>query len=246
MRVQLWLSSLFLAVLLGVGLAAGLIAFSPALTRTYYVHMALLILGAGACVTVYNRYMAGRIRRRADVPTVPAAECGPPAEPAADAHMRAVLSAELPAAAADPAETSDAADGAAEVLPADLDTLLDIAYESSAADPARAIRVYREALARYPDDSYIPYLVIELSTLYKNMGDYGAARELFTHALTLPVIEKSEIMVQELRRSLRHLDAVALMLAMRGTPELPFGAVPKELLDAANRRADREASASNP
>lgn len=242
MRVQLWLSSLFLAVLLGVGLAAGLIAFSPALTRTYYVHMALLILGAGACVTVYNRYMAGRIRRRADVPTVPAAECGQPAEPADEAHMRAALSAELPAAAAGPAETSNAA----ETLPADLDALLDIAYESSAADPVRAIRVYREALARYPDDSYIPYLVIELSTLYKNMGDYGAARELFTHALTLPVIEKSEIMVQELRRSLRHLDAVALMLAMRGTPQLPFGAVPKELLDAANRRADREASASNP
>ena len=64
--MQIRLSSVVLAALLGVGLVAGLIAFSPALTRMYYVHLALLILGAGACVTLYNRRAAHRVRPRAD------------------------------------------------------------------------------------------------------------------------------------------------------------------------------------
>ena len=91
----------------------------------------------------------------------------------------------------------------------------------------------------------MPYLVIELSTLYKNMGDYGAARSLFNHALTLPSIARNLVMVQEFQRSLRYMDALSLLLALRGTPTLPFGDVPKDLIDAANRQAD-EAPASHP
>ena len=63
--MQIRLSSVLLAALLGVALVAGLIAFSPALTRTYYVQLAALILGAGACVTIYNRISARRARRYA-------------------------------------------------------------------------------------------------------------------------------------------------------------------------------------
>lgn len=252
--MQIRLSSVLLAALLGVALVAGLIAFSPALTRTYYVQLAALILGAGACVTIYNRISARRARRRPAPPLAfeatdaaggempaarqtPAASMDGAAAPAEAQERRS--DAPLPgAAASDPA-------AAEERLPTDLDALLDIAYESAAHDPARAIDAYREALARHPGDSYMPYLVIELSTLYKNMGDYGAARNLFHRALSLPSIAANEVMVQEFQRSLRYMDALALLLALRGTPTLPFGEVPKDLLDAANRQAD-EADASHP
>ena len=261
--MQIRLSSVVLAALLGVGLVVGLIAFSPALTRMYYVHLALLILGAGACVTIYNRRAAHRVRPRADAaplafeedpdavpePTTDAAVCTAPerfasmpggAVPVDHAADGARSGASLPTSAAAVVIAAEE-----ERLPTDLDALLDIAYESAAQNPAHAIRAYREALARHPGDSYMPYLVIELSTLYKNMGDYGAARSLFNHALTLPSIARNPVMVQEFQRSLRYMDALSLLLALRGTPTLPFGDVPKDLIDAANRQAD-EAPASHP
>jgi len=261
--MQIRLSSVVLAALLGVGLVVGLIAFSPALTRMYYVHLALLILGTGACVTIYNRRAAHRVRPRADAaplafeedpdavpePTADAAVCTAPerfasmpggAVPVDHAADGARSGASLPTSAAAVVIAAEE-----ERLPTDLDALLDIAYESAAQNPAHAIRAYREALARHPGDSYMPYLVIELSTLYKNMGDYGAARSLFNHALTLPSIARNPVMVQEFQRSLRYMDALSLLLALRGTPTLPFGDVPKDLIDAANRQAD-EAPASHP
>ena len=270
--MQIRLSSVVLAALLGVGLVAGLIAFSPALTRMYYVHLALLILGAGACVTLYNRRAAHRVRPRADAaplsfeedpdavpePITDAAAAGAPsADPAVcmepersvsmhDADAPADHTAdEVRSAASHPVSDVPVVAAEEERLPTDLDALLDIAYESAAQNPAHAIRAYREALARHPGDSYMPYLVIELSTLYKNMGDYGAARSLFNHALTLPSIARNLVMVQEFQRSLRYMDALSLLLALRGTPTLPFGDVPKDLIDAANRQAD-EAPASHP
>lgn len=270
--MQIRLSSVVFAALLGVGLVAGLIAFSPALTRMYYVHLALLILGAGACVTLYNRRAAHRVRPGADAaplafeedpdavpePITDAAAAGAPsADPAVcmepersvsmhDADVSADHTAdEVRSAASHPVSDVPAVAAAEERLPTDLDALLDIAYESAAQNPVHAIRAYREALARHPGDSYMPYLVIELSTLYKNMGDYGAARSLFNHALTLPSIARNPVMVQEFQRSLRYMDALSLLLALRGTPTLPFGDVPKDLIDAANRQAD-EAPASHP
>ena len=270
--MQIRLSSVVFAALLGVGLVAGLIAFSPALTRMYYVHLALLILGAGACVTLYNRRAAHRVRPRADAaplafeedpdavpePITDAAAAGAPsADPAARMEPERFVSmhdADAPvdhtadearSTASHRASDVPAVAAAEERLPTDLDALLDIAYESAAQNPVHAIRAYREALARHPGDSYMPYLVIELSTLYKNMGDYGAARSLFNHALTLPSIARNPVMVQEFQRSLRYMDALSLLLALRGTPTLPFGDVPKHLIDAANRQAD-EAPASHP
>jgi len=101
-----------------------------------------------------------------------------------------------------------------------------------------AIAAYRRALARYPNDSYMPYLIIELSTLYKRMGDYDAALALFDEMLALPVVAKNAVVVQEFQRSRRALRVVFDMLAAQEPPALPFGEVPKELLAEADRLAD--------
>ena len=260
MQAQIRRSSLLLAALLGVGLVAGLIAFSPALTQMYYVQLAVLVLGAGLLVTVYNRCMTARARRRAaaaaQAAPVPAAEDTAPhmddaiaasEDAGAVAAVACGAQEEAPAYAATqaaqlpvPEDAGAAALLTEDDLPEDLDALLDIAYEASAQDPARAIRAYRAALARYPGDSYIPYLVIELSTLYKNVGDYAAARGLFAHALTLPAVTERDVMVQEFRRSIRDLDALDRILAAQGAPPPPFGEIPKALLDEANRQADAQ------
>ena len=84
----------------------------------------------------------------------------------------------------------------------------------------------------------MPYLIIELSTLYKRLGDYDAALALFDEALALPLIAKNAVMVQEFERSRRALTVVSYMLTAQGTPTLPFGDVPKEILAEADRRAE--------
>ena len=288
---EIRLSALILTVLISIALVVGLIHYAPPLTQTYYWRLGGLIAGAGLLVTLFDRLMAARARRRAakkpplsfeeeqsampaaaetmtERPSVSifpakataAAVPKSPPQPAgkklaakkkkAKAHAKknaakpapplaAVppLTAVPPRVAAPPVKSPPPAPPPAEHLPDGLDALLDIAYASAEPAPERAVAAYRKALARYPQDSYMPYLVIELSTLYKRLGNYDAALRLFDEALALPIIAKNAVMVQEFRRSRRTLHAVSDMLRARGTPALPFGEVPEDVLAAADRQA---------
>ena len=288
---EIRLSALILTVLISIALVVGLIHYAPPLTQTYYWRLGGLIAGAGLLVTLFDRLMAARARRRAakkpplsfeeeqsampaaaetmterpsvsifPAKTTAAAMPKAPPQPAgkklaakkkkAKAHAKknaakpapplaAVppLTAVPPRVAAPPAKSPLPATPPAEHLPDGLDALLDIAYASAEPAPERAVAAYRKALARYPQDSYMPYLVIELSTLYKRLGNYDAALRLFDEALALPIIAKNAVMVQEFRRSRRTLHAVSDMLRARGTPALPFGEVPEDVLAAADRQA---------
>ena len=286
---EIRLSALILTVLISIALVVGLIHYAPPLTQTYYWRLGGLIAGAGLLVTLFDRLMAARARRRAAkkpplsfeeeqtalpaaaetiterpavsiFPAKAAAVPKAPPQPAgkkltakkkkAKAHAKknaakpapplaAVppLTAVPPCVAAPPVKSPPPAPPPAEHLPDGLDALLDIAYASAEPAPERAVAAYRKALARYPQDSYMPYLVIELSTLYKRLGNYDAALRLFDKALALPIIAKNAVMVQEFRRSRRTLHAVSDMLRARGTPALPFGEVPEDVLAAADRQA---------
>ena len=286
---EIRLSALILTVLISIALVVGLIHYAPPLTQTYYWRLGGLIAGAGLLVTLFDRLMAARARRRAAkkpplsfeeeqsampaaaetmterpsvsiFPAKAAAVPKAPPQPAgkkltakkkkAKAHAKknaakpapplaAVppLTAVPPRVEAPPVKSPPPASPPAEHLPDGLDALLDIAYASAEPAPERAVAAYRKALARYPQDSYMPYLVIELSTLYKRLGNYDAALRLFDEALALPIIAKNAVMVQEFRRSRRTLHAVSDMLRARGTPALPFGEVPEDVLAAADRQA---------
>ena len=283
---EIRLSALILTVLISIALVVGLIHYAPPLTQTYYWRLGGLIAGAGLLVTLFDRLMAARARRRAAkqpplsfeeeqtaLPTAaetiterPAVSIFPakaaavpkaPPQPAgkklaakkkkAKAHAKknaakpthraAATPSAAVSAATPPAKSPPPATPPAEHLPDGLDALLDIAYASAEPAPERAVAAYRKALARYPQDSYMPYLVIELSTLYKRLGNYDAALRLFDKALALPIIAKNAVMVQEFRRSRRTLHAVSDMLRARGTPALPFGEVPEDVLAAADRQA---------
>ena len=284
---EIRLSALILTVLISIALVVGLIHYAPPLTQTYYWRLGGLIAGAGLLVTLFDRLMAARARRRAakkpplsfeeaqttmpaatetiterpSVSIFPAKAAAVPKAPPQPAgkklaakkkkakahakknaakptpHRAAATPSAAASAAAPPAKSSPPAHPPAEHLPDGLDALLDIAYASAEPAPERAVAAYRKALARYPQDSYMPYLVIELSTLYKRLGNYDAALRLFDKALALPIIAKNAVMVQEFRRSRRTLHAVSDMLRARGTPALPFGEVPEDVLAAADRQA---------
>ncbi|WP_294343135.1 conjugal transfer protein TraD [uncultured Selenomonas sp.] len=284
---EIRLSALILTVLISIALVVGLIHYAPPLTQTYYWRLGGLIAGAGLLVTLFDRLMAARARRRAakkpplsfeeeqtalpaaaetmterpSVSIFPAKAAAVPKAPPQPAgkklaakkkkakahakknaakptpHRAAATPSAAVLAATPPAKSPPPAPPPAEHLPDGLDALLDIAYASAEPAPERAVAAYRKALARYPQDSYMPYLVIELSTLYKRLGNYDAALRLFDEALALPIIAKNAVMVQEFRRSRRTLHAVSDMLRARGTPALPFGEVPEDVLAAADRQA---------
>ena len=286
---EIRLSALILTVLISIALVVGLIHYAPPLTQTYYWRLGGLIAGAGLLVTLFDRLMTARARRRAAkkpplsfeeeqtalptaaetiterpavsifpakaaaVPKAPPQPAGKKlaakkkkakthakknaAKPAPSLAAVPPLTAVPPRVAAPPVKNPPPAPPLAEHLPDGLDALLDIAYASAEPAPERAVAAYRKALARYPQDSYMPYLVIELSTLYKRLGNYDAALRLFDKALALPIIAKNAVMVQEFRRSRRTLHAVSDMLRARGTPALPFGEVPEDVLAAADRQA---------
>ena len=286
---EIRLSALILTVLISIALVVGLVHYAPPLTQTYYWRLGGLIAGAGLLVTLFDRLMAARARRRAAkkpplsfeeeqtampaaaetmterpavsiFPAKAAAVPKAPPQPAgkkltakkkkAKAHAKKNAAKPAPPlaavppltavpsrVAAPPVKSPPPAPPPAEHLPDGLDALLDIAYASAEPAPERAVAAYRKALARYPQDSYMPYLVIELSTLYKRLGNYDAALRLFDEALALPIIAKNAVMVQEFRRSRRTLHAVSDMLRARGTPALPFGEVPEDVLAAADRQA---------
>ena len=284
---EIRLSALILTVLISIALVVGVIHYAPPLTQTYYWRLGGLIAGAGLLVTLFDRLMAARARRRAakkpplsfeeeqsampaatetiterpSVSIFPAKAAAVPKAPPQPAgkklaakkkkakahakknaakptpHRAAATPSAAVSAATPPAKSPPPAPPPAEHLPDGLDALLDIAYASAEPAPERAVAAYRKALARYPQDSYMPYLVIELSTLYKRLGNYDAALRLFDKALALPIIAKNAVMVQEFRRSRRTLHAVSDMLRARGTPALPFGEVPEDVLAAADRQA---------
>lgn len=284
---EIRLSALILTVLISIALVVGVIHYAPPLTQTYYWRLGGLIAGAGLLVTLFDRLMAARARRRAakkpplsfeeeqsampaaaetiterpSVSIFPAKAAAVPKAPPQPAgkklaakkkkakahakknaakptpHRAAATPSAAVSAATLPAKSPPPAPPPAEHLPDGLDALLDIAYASAEPAPERAVAAYRKALARYPQDSYMPYLVIELSTLYKRLGNYDAALRLFDEALALPIIAKNAVMVQEFRRSRRTLHAVSDMLRARGTPALPFGEVPEDVLAAADRQA---------
>ena len=231
LQTQIRPSSLVLAILMGIGVVIGMITMRPSLTQMYYVQLGALIAGAGLIVTLYNYFLTAHMRQRSASPDGGgAAASALPAYAATQESVQPVSPVARPARAVVtegpvPAEKS-------------MNALLDMAYEAAEKNPLRAIAAYRHALASYPDDSYIPYLIIELSTLYKRMGAYNAALALFDEALTLPVVAKNADMAQEFQRSRKALAVVSHMLTAQGTPTLPFGEVPKRILAEADRCAE--------
>ena len=239
MQTQIRFSSLVLSVFMSIGVVVSIIALHPPLTPMYYVQLGALVAGAGLIVTLYNHFLTVRTRRRDTAAAPVEGDEVPTVETASARAAYADTQGMQPAvtAVAYPAAPVVQEAGAAEVLPKSLDALLDIAYEAAAEHPLRAIAAYRRALARYPNDSYMPYLIIELSTLYKQLGSYDAALALFDEALALPLIAKNAGLVQEFQRSRRVLAVVSDMLTAQGIPALPFGEVPKGLLAEAERQA---------
>ena len=111
-----------------------------------------------------------------------------------------------------------------------LDAILDFAYETKTTQPKDAIFAYHEAIARYADDDYTPFLVIELGNLYKEQANYSGAIATYKKALDMPIIAQNDAMCQEFTKNIHYLGTVQDILAKHAALSTPFPQIPGEIM----------------
>ena len=111
-----------------------------------------------------------------------------------------------------------------------LDALLDFAYETKDAQPKDAIFAYHEAIDRYSDDDYTPFLVIELGNLYKEQANYSGAIATYKKALDIPIIAQNDAMCQEFTKNIHYLGTVQDILAKHAALSTPFPQIPGNIM----------------
>ncbi|SHK92097.1 colicin import membrane protein [Selenomonas ruminantium] len=111
-----------------------------------------------------------------------------------------------------------------------LDAILDFAYETKDAQPKDAIFAYHEAIDRYSDDDYTPFLVIELGNLYKEQANYSGAIATYKQALKMPIIAQNDAMCQEFTKNIHYLGTVQDILAKHAALSTPFPQIPGNIM----------------
>ena len=163
------------------------------------------------------------------------AEEGSPAPQPEEEPSPQPLPEEVPVPEAAPApfsltlEEPDAAEAAVAEL-ATLDEILDFAYANKEKDVDAAITAYQAAIDRYPEDSYTPFLIIELAGLYKERASYNEAINLYAESLGLPIIANDDAMKQEFSKTLRYLGTVQDILRKHHALATPFSKLTPEIM----------------
>ena len=111
-----------------------------------------------------------------------------------------------------------------------LDDILDFAYAAKDQQPQDAIFAYQEAIARFSDDDYMPFLIIELGNLYKEQADYRGAVAAYAKAMHLPIIADNDAMRQEFAKNIRYLGVVQDILAKHSALSTPFPQIPGSIM----------------
>lgn len=112
-----------------------------------------------------------------------------------------------------------------------LDAILDYAYEQqSRHNYANALFAFRQALHTYEEDSYIPFIVIEMANIYKQTGSYDEAIGVYEHSLQLPVICADLSTKEQFAASISYLRIVKCILIKHKQVKMPFNKIPPEFM----------------
>lgn len=110
-----------------------------------------------------------------------------------------------------------------------LDDFLDYAYsEKNEGNLATAAAALTAAVEKFGDDSYAPFVVIELANVYKAQGDYQAAVRVYRDACRLPAVAGDEITLAQFKGSEEYLLKLMAVLENHGTPKLSFTEIPED------------------
>lgn len=89
---------------------------------------------------------------------------------------------------------------------------------------------YEQALAKYYEDDYAPYIVIDMANINKTIGEYKKAIAVYELAFTLKSVRNSADIREDFIKALSYLEAVEYVLTKHGYPNLPYAEIPPECL----------------
>lgn len=156
---------------------------------------------------------------------------------AALAAMGAAVPAEAPEAAPLPEGPAAAALSEEKTVPIglelarlqSLDDYLDYAVAQSGKGCfSHAILAYQQALEKFREDPYVPFIIIEMGNIYKELGAYGDAIGVYRGALRLPQIKEQESIKADFKKNIAYLNTVLQVLTRHREPALPFRKIPPD------------------
>ena len=112
-----------------------------------------------------------------------------------------------------------------------MDQLLDFAFEHSMQkNHTVALAAYKEALARYREDSYAPFIVVSIANIHKELGNYQAAIDILQSAMDLPALLENEAIRKQFEDTRLYLTATRKVLHRAGLDSISFKDIPKEYM----------------
>ena len=112
-----------------------------------------------------------------------------------------------------------------------MDQLLDFAFEHSMQkNHTVALAAYREALARYREDSYAPFIVVSIANIHKELGNYQAAIDSIQSAMDLPALQENESIRKQFEDTRLYLTITRKVLHRAGVDSISFKDIPKKYM----------------
>ena len=112
-----------------------------------------------------------------------------------------------------------------------MDQLLDFAFEHSMQkNHTVALAAYREALARYREDSYAPFIVVSIANIHKELGNYQAAIDSIQSAMNLPALQENESIRNQFEDTRLYLTITRKVLHRAGVDSISFKDIPKKYM----------------
>lgn len=112
-----------------------------------------------------------------------------------------------------------------------MDDLLDFAYEQNLAENHdTALYAYKEALERYSEDSYAPFIAIEMINIFKSIGAYAEAIDGYKNAMLLPSVKDNPQMQKEFKNGIIYIECIIEILGDKNMPDTPLGNIPPQIM----------------
>lgn len=112
-----------------------------------------------------------------------------------------------------------------------MDDLLDFAYEQNLAENHdTALYAYKEALERYSEDSYAPFIAIEMINICKSIGAYAEAIDGYKNAMLLPSVKDNPQMQKEFKNGIIYIECIIEILGDKNMPDTPLGNIPSQIM----------------
>ena len=112
-----------------------------------------------------------------------------------------------------------------------MDDLLDFAYEQNLAENHdTALYAYKEALERYSEDSYAPFIAIEMINICKSIGAYAEAIDGYKNAMLLPSVKDNPQMQKEFKNGIIYIECIIEILGDKNIPDTPLRNIPPQIM----------------